>query len=136
MKPTPSRRLWVVAPGSKASEWQTFYDAGIIGIGWENLTDLREYKDKEAIRKKLQESEGDSSKVNDTLACWQFAHVMRPGDILFAKKGLKKVVGYGTVTGTTSTIRAVVGTNTSAPFNGSRTAYGISQRASSYQPRP
>ncbi|HXK40200.1 MAG TPA: hypothetical protein VJ837_05185, partial [Candidatus Paceibacterota bacterium] len=99
VKPTPARRLWVVAPGSKASEWQTFYNAGIIGIGWENLTDLREYKDKEAIRKKLQESEGDSSKVNDTLACWQFAHVMRPGDILFAKKGLKKVVGYGTVTG-------------------------------------
>ena len=97
--PTPARRLWVVAPGSKASEWQTFYNAGIIGIGWENLTDLREYKDKEAIRKKLQESEGDSSKVNDTLACWQFAHVMRPGDILFAKKGLKKVVGYGAVTG-------------------------------------
>jgi 5-methylcytosine-specific restriction enzyme B len=99
VKPTLSRRLWVVAPGSKASEWQTFNDAGIIGIGWENLTDLREYQDKEGIRKKLQESEGDSSKVNDTLACWQFAHVMRPGDILFAKKGLKKVVGYGIVTG-------------------------------------
>lgn len=64
-----------------------------------NLTDLREYKDKEAIRKKLEEGESDSSTVNDTLACWQFARVMRSGDILFAKKGLKKVVGYGVVQG-------------------------------------
>ncbi len=93
------QRVWVVAPGSKASEWETFYNTGIIGIGWENLTDLRQFKDKEAIRKKLQESEADSSKVNDTLACWQFAHVMQPGDILFAKKGVKKVVGYGIVQG-------------------------------------
>jgi len=98
-KTPASRRVWVVSPGSKASEWDTFFDRGIIGIGWENLTDLRGYKDKSEIRKKLQESEADSSKVNDTLACWQFAHVMKPGDILFAKKGLKRVVGYGIVQG-------------------------------------
>jgi 5-methylcytosine-specific restriction protein B len=98
-KAPASRRVWVVAPGGQASEWEKFYSTGIIGIGWENLTDLRDYKDKETIRKKLQESEADSSKVNDTLACWQFARVVQPGDILFAKKGVKKIVGYGIVQG-------------------------------------
>lgn len=94
------RRVWVIAPGSKAQQWLEFHNAGIIAIGWEGLTDLRLFKDKDGIRKALQKLEGvDSSKVNDTLSCWQFAHVMRPGDVLFAKKGTKKVVGYGIVKG-------------------------------------
>ena len=32
-------------------------------------------------------------------ACWNFAKVMEVGDIVFAKQGIKKIVGYGEVTG-------------------------------------
>ena len=31
--------------------------------------------------------------------CWDFAKVMEVGDIVFAKQGIKKIVGYGEVTG-------------------------------------
>src|SRR5262245_34992420 len=75
------RRFWAIAPGSKAKQWEEFRDAGIIAIGWEGLTDLRQFKDKDGVRKALQKLEGvDTSKVNDTHSCWQFAHVMQPGD--------------------------------------------------------
>lgn len=94
------RRFWVYAPGKKAKRWEEFYKAGILAIDWEALDDLRTYPHKDAIRQKLREEEGvASSKVNDTLACWQFAHVMKPGDIVFAKHGMGKLVGYGVVTG-------------------------------------
>jgi 5-methylcytosine-specific restriction enzyme B len=97
---THQRRFWVIAPGSKAKQWEEFRDAGIIAIGWEGLTDLRQFKDKDGVRKALQKLESvDTSKVNDTLSCWQFAHVMQRGDVLFAKKGTRKVVGYGIVRG-------------------------------------
>jgi predicted RNA-binding protein with PUA-like domain len=98
--PPAARHFWVYAPGRKARRWDDFYDERILAIDWEELDDLRTYKDKEAIRQRLQEHDSNqSSKVNDTLACWQFVREMRPGDIVFAKYGMGKVVGYGSVTG-------------------------------------
>ena len=96
-----SARFWVVAPGKGAKQWDEFYNAGIIAINWQDIFgDLREFADKEAIRQRLQEHEGsNSSKVNDTLACWQFAHVMKPGDIVFAKRGRSTILGYGILDG-------------------------------------
>jgi 5-methylcytosine-specific restriction enzyme B len=92
------RRYWVYAPAKKAKRWAEFYAANIVAIDWDQLTDLRSYKDKEAVRSALQEHGGTtSSKVNATLACWQFAHVMRPGDVVFAKRGMGHIVGYGIV---------------------------------------
>ena len=34
---------------------------------------------------------------NDSLAYWQFVHEIKPGDIIFAKKGIHEIVGYGVV---------------------------------------
>jgi 5-methylcytosine-specific restriction enzyme B len=94
------RRYWLVAPGRKAKRWNEFYEQGIIGIDWEELTDLMQYADKEDIQRQLQQHDGsDLSRVNDTRACWDFLRVMRPGDVVFAKLGIAKVVGHGVVTG-------------------------------------
>lgn len=96
-----ARRIWLVAPGKKARRWDAFYSEGIIGIDYlEGLGDLTQFGDEEEIRQKLQEhEESDSSKVNDTRSCWDFARVMRPGDVLFAKRGVSQIVGYGFVSG-------------------------------------
>jgi 5-methylcytosine-specific restriction protein B len=37
--------------------------------------------------------------MNDALACFEFAHSIRPGDLVFAKRGRSRIVGYGTVLG-------------------------------------
>lgn len=97
---TTERRFWLIAPGEGASHWDRFHGEGIIAIGWENLPDIRQFKDKEALREKLQEGQsGKSSKKHDTRACWQFAHEMQRGDVIFAKQGRSKIVGYGVVQG-------------------------------------
>ena len=35
--------------------------------------------------------------MHDALACWEFCHVMKPGDTIFVKKGAKLVLGHGVV---------------------------------------
>ncbi|GMR24651.1 MAG: hypothetical protein BMS9Abin37_3229 [Acidobacteriota bacterium] len=41
---------------------------------------------------------GKSNPFQTALACYQFAHEMEVGDIVFAKKGTKKIIGYGVIT--------------------------------------
>ena len=92
-------RVWLFAPGRAASEFDRFYKEGIIAIGWESLGDLSDYADREAIRRALREIEGgNSSRKHDSLACYQFAHEMQVGDLVFARRGQRQIVGFGLVT--------------------------------------
>ena len=93
-----SRRYWTYAPGHGAGHWEEFYEAGMLAIEWDGAGDLSQYADKEALRRKLQEHWPGSQK-NNARACWDFANVMQVGDIVFAKQGIKKIVGYGLVSG-------------------------------------
>src|SRR5581483_9072389 len=86
-------RFWLVAPGRKAKRWDDFHSEGIIAIDWGQISDLSQFASKEAIRKHLQKHHGgDSSKKNDALACWQFAHEMKQGDVVIAKEGTDTIV--------------------------------------------
>ena len=94
-----SRRYWAYAPGRGAVRWDEFHEASILAIGWDEAGELSQYANKEAVRLKLQELYPGSSQTNNALTCWDFANVMQVGDIVFAKQGIRKVVGYGIVTG-------------------------------------
>ena len=90
---------WMYSPGSNAWKWDEYSSEGIMGIGWGELGDLSQYDSRTAMREKMQEIFGDSSSYKmDTLATWQFTNEMKPGDIVYAKKGQTKVIGRGVVT--------------------------------------
>jgi 5-methylcytosine-specific restriction protein B len=93
-----SRRYWLFAPGEDAEAWEELHQAGIMAIGWDGLGDLRAYKTRQDIQQKLQAlySE-DSSQKHRSLACWQFAHDIQPGDVVFAKQGFSQLLGHGIV---------------------------------------
>lgn len=92
------KRYWTYAPGEGASEWENFYNEGIMAIGWEDVGDLSEYASREAIREKLRELSGeDKSYRNDSLGLWQFANDISVGDIIYAKQGMHKIIGRGIV---------------------------------------
>ena len=106
-QPDPSRdidedvktvRYWTYSPGDGAAIWDECYNNGIMAIGWDELGDLSQYQSRDEIKKALQEN-GDPSKkyTNSTLATWQFTKEMKPGDVIFAKKGLRFVIGCGVV---------------------------------------
>lgn len=92
-------RYWVYAPGDGASMWQEFSERGIMAIGWGDIGDLRHFQTKEAMKQKMRECFGsDAPYMNDAHATWQFVNEMKIGDIVFAKKGVYTIVGYGVVT--------------------------------------
>lgn len=90
-------RVWLYAPGPNASRWTDFRDEGIAAIGWDDVGDLRLLSSREEIFAILQEiSNGDESMINAT-QCYDFAHRMKSGDWIFAKKGRREIVGFGLV---------------------------------------
>ena len=89
---------WIYAPGDGAMYWDEFYSAGIMGIGWDDIGDLSAYNTKSEMRQAMQEKINPSrSFKNDAHATWQFVNEMKPGDIIFAKKGMHQVIGRGVV---------------------------------------
>ena len=93
-------RYWLYAPGRGACMWEEFYERGVMGLGWHQLGDLSEYATKEDMRLRLLETrEDDTSQTNSARAVWQFANEIKPGDVIFVKRGLKEILGRGVVTG-------------------------------------
>lgn len=89
---------WICSPGENASEWERCLKDGIICLGWDELGDLKQYSTRESMRtaiKKHYPTGGSAS--NSSLAVWQFYKEMKPGDIIFAKRGLSKIIGRGVV---------------------------------------
>ena len=94
----PPKRYWIYAPGNNSSKWEEFYSQGIMGIGWDEMGDLKQYPSKDAMKTKMKELYGaEYSYMNSALATWQFANEIQAGDIVYAKKGMHKVIGRGIV---------------------------------------
>ena len=95
------RRVWLCALGKECSEWEDFKKNEQICIGWDELGDLSKYQSKEAVSAQILSLRGDNGKKpnNDTKACWEFAHVMKPGDVVLAKDGGNLIKGFGIVNG-------------------------------------
>lgn len=91
-------RYWLYAPGDSAKIWDECYEQGIMAIGWDEIGDLRSFGNKEEMKQRMKETmdPGRSYKMA-AHATWQFANEMKPGDIVFAKKGMHTVIGRGIV---------------------------------------
>ncbi len=90
---------WIYSPGDQACKWEEFYDEGIMGIGWDDFPDIKSFKSKKEIREKMKVLyKSEKERTNDSLCLWQFANEVNIGDIIYAKKGIKAIVGRGVVT--------------------------------------
>ena len=92
--------FWAYSPGDSAARWDNFYAHGIMGIGWSKLGNVEKYASKEDIRKSLHTLYSSKySQKNSALALWQFSREIKPGDVVFAKRGRSVVIGRGVVEG-------------------------------------
>lgn len=90
---------WIYSPGDNASMWDEFYASGIMAIGWGEIGDLSDFDSKDEMKKKMKECiDSTLSFKNAAHATWQFANEMKPGDIIFVKRGMHSVIGRGIVT--------------------------------------
>lgn len=91
---------WIYSPGDNASMWEEFRQLGIMGIGWDGLGyNLKDFATKQDIKEYLKKIyDAKDSYKNDAHCLWQFANEIKIGDIIFAKKGVHKIIGKGVVT--------------------------------------
>ncbi|MFN5317597.1 MAG: AAA family ATPase, partial [Bacteroidia bacterium] len=89
---------WMYAPGENAHMWDAFYSEGIMGLGWDKIGDLSQYKTREEIKAAITSAYGgEGSKMNDVLANEDFHQRIKVGDVIIVKKGRNELLGYGVV---------------------------------------
>ena len=96
---TPS--VWMYSPGEGARKWQECQDEKVMLLGWDDMENFRDYETRQDIVERLREVYGNTENAytNDSLAIWQFCREMRPGDIVYVKRGTTLIVGRGIVKG-------------------------------------
>lgn len=89
---------WIYSPGDSATIWDECYSGGIMAIGWDPIGDLSVFSTKDDMKQAMKDKIDPSKPYkNAAHATWQFVHEMKPGDIVFAKKGMHLVIGRGVV---------------------------------------
>ena len=95
---SPSAKRWVISPGAQARHWAHCLEEENITIGWEDVGDLSQYENREALQAAMVECYGDQSRhSNSSLTLWDFRHGIQIGDVIYAKQGMSKVLGWGVV---------------------------------------
>lgn len=90
---------WMYAAGNGSERWDDFYKQGIMAIRWGEIGDLKQYSSKEEMKRAMKETfNSTASFKNAGHATWQFANDMKPGDIIFVKRGYHEILGRGVVT--------------------------------------
>lgn len=94
------RRIWIIGAGVNAGHWPEFLEKRFIAIGMGNLGDMSGIESLEDLAEQFRRvNPGETSRWNDILAAWEFSHVMKPGDVVYVKRGRRTVIGCGEVTG-------------------------------------
>ena len=89
---------WLYSPGEGAEIWEDCYDNGIMAIGWDKIGDLSQYSSKTEMKEAMKNNiDPERPYTMAAHATWQFTNSMKPGDVVFAKKGRNTVIGRGVV---------------------------------------
>ncbi|OHB50070.1 MAG: hypothetical protein A2Y10_14060 [Planctomycetes bacterium GWF2_41_51] len=91
---------WAISPGVQAGLWEMWKKDGIATIGWDEIGDLTQYKTKKEIKEAIKkEYKPTQEPTNNTKTCYDFAFMLKEGDIVLAKKGNSLILGIGEVVG-------------------------------------
>ena len=88
---TAAKNCWLLSAGEDSYMWDVFMKDGIAAIDWHSVQtgDLG----------LLDEDQVDEFGLarSDTRCLWEFSHEIKPGDIIFVKKGVHQLIGIGIV---------------------------------------
>ena len=94
------QKFWLYSPGEQARLWRDCWERKEAVLLWDTISDLRYFSTKEEIKDAFFQNDPENKNPsNDALALWEFANEMNPGDVIIAKQGRSKYLGYGIVAG-------------------------------------
>lgn len=93
------KRYWLVAAGASGEMWDAFKSESMIAISYKELKkSFLEYSSREEIESALKAVYSDDrGRTHTSLACFEFARVVKPGDFIFAKAGKTKLLAFGQI---------------------------------------
>jgi hypothetical protein len=90
-------KVWKIAPGGDASEWENCRDNGCIVMGWDQLGNYRQFgRNKEKIVRHLKGGPGNGKGAATSIV--RFAYDIEESHLIVANKGITRVMGIGVVT--------------------------------------
>ena len=91
-------RYWVYSPGENACAWDEVMAAKVIALSYKEVGDYSKLGDKASVVAAYQSAMDDQkSHKNSAQAIVDFRDVMKPGDIVFTRKGLTRFIAVGRV---------------------------------------
>ena len=92
---------WIYSPGQSACKWQECQVESKMLLGWDEMEDFSQYGSRQEIINELRivYNNPENAFSNDSLAIWQFCNEMKPGDVVYVKRGRSLIVGRGVVKG-------------------------------------
>ncbi|WP_217215157.1 McrB family protein [Streptomyces sp. AC550_RSS872] len=102
--PIRTQQIVKIAPGHGGALWDECRAGGYIAVGWDDVSDLRSYADRDDFKAAFAAAytdayNGNQSKVSAKAnELWKLLG-LRPGDLVVANKGTSEVLGVGRVTG-------------------------------------
>ena len=98
--PQPAKQVWLIGTGRNGEAWSLFQNEAIAAIGFDAFGDLSRFSSLEEMLDHATALNPDGPRpTHNSRACWEFLTAMRPGDMILAKKGVRTILGYGTVRG-------------------------------------
>ena len=93
------RGYWLYVPGEGAGKWDEFRTAGIMALNWDRIGDPTSYPNEEAVIEALEAGYGDwgGRPTGAAGMIRDFTHTMRPGDVVYARRGPTEIIGRGVV---------------------------------------
>ena len=103
-----NQQVWVISPGRNAEHWNEFYKDNIVGIGFDEAGDLSKFDTPAELSESLKKIYDYGVNTNDlvyepkepkniTKVCYDFVNNIKIGDLIFVKKGRRKLIGAGIV---------------------------------------
>ena len=93
------RGYWLYTPGEGAVRWEEFRTAGIMALNWDRIGDPTSYPNEEAVIEALEAGYGDwgGRPTGAAGMIRDFTRTMRPGDVVYARRGPTEIIGRGVV---------------------------------------
>ncbi len=88
---------WLYEPGKNAVDWNDMYSEGVMGLGVNEIGDMRLLKDYKAYERKLKIPGRKNLPRTNIDMCYDFSEQMADGDIIIAKQGTSQCIGWGVV---------------------------------------